>query len=162
MIRPLRQRHRRTSIALGMFLPIVFVLGIVARKPVPRMDSLPANLAAMPEKFATTEWERADLFVKSHIRVRFLREQGNTGRFALEFSAPKDFVRPDLMVYWVAGHSNATDTLPNTAELLGAFSSSSPLALSADSATPNGRLVLYSLADNEVVEVSQPFSIPKP
>jgi hypothetical protein len=65
------------------------------------------------------------------------------------------------MVYWVAGNSNATDTLPDTAQLLGAFSSISSLALSADSATQNGRLVLYSLADNEVVEVSQPFSIPK-
>ena len=162
MIRPLRQRHRRTMIALGVFLPIAFALGIAARKPVPSMDSLPANLVALPQKFAATEWARADLFVKSPIQVRLLREQASASRFAVEFSAPTDFVKPDLMVYWEAGDSKVTDTLLDNAQLLGAFSSSSALVLPADSEAKNGRLVLYSLADNEVVEVSKPFSILKP
>ena len=162
MIRPLRQLHRHTMVALGIFLPIVFALGIAARKPVPSMDSLPANLVALPQKFAETEWERADLFVKSPIRVRLLREESSRGRFAVEFSAPKDFVKPDLMVYWVASDSNVTDALPDAAQLLGAFSSSSPLALPENLTMQNGALLLYSLADNEIVEVSKPFSILKP
>ena len=162
MIRPLRQRHRYTMIALGVFLPIAFALGIAARKPVPSMNLLPAILVALPQKFAATEWERADLFVKSPIRVRLLREESSLGRFAVEFSASNDFVKPDLMVYWVAGDSNITDALPDTAQLLGAFNISSALILPADFKTKNGRLVLYSLADHEVVEVSQPFPLPEP
>ena len=73
MIRPLRQRHHRIVIALGVLLPVAFALGIAARQPVPNMDSLPANLVAMPQKSEVTEWERADLFVKLPIKVRFLR-----------------------------------------------------------------------------------------
>lgn len=162
MIQPLRQRHRRIMIALGAFIPIAFALAIVTRKPVPRMDSLPANLVAMPQKFAVTEWERADLFVKFPIKIRLLREQGGTGRFAVEFSAAKNFAKPDLMVYWAAGDSKITDTLPDTAQWLGAFGSSAALALPADFTTQNGMLVLYSLANNEVVEVSKPFSFSTP
>jgi len=158
MTRALRQRHRRMVIALGILLPIAFALGIVGRKAVPSMDGLPANLAALPPKFATTEWERADLFVKSPIKVRLLREQGKSGRVAVGFSAPKEFVKPDLMVYWVHGDSHITGILPNEAQLLGTFDASSALALPADSATQNGMLVLYSLADTEVVEVSKAFS----
>jgi hypothetical protein len=162
MIRPLRQRHHRLVIALGVFIPIAFALGIAGRKAVPSMDSLPANLAAMPQKFEVTEWERADLFVKSPINVRLLREQSKSGQSAVEFSVPTEYVKPDLMVYWIHGDSQITDMLPNNAQLLGTFNVSSALALPADSAAQNGRLVLYSLADNEVIEVSQPFSLPKP
>ena len=162
MIRPLRQQHRRITIVLGLFLPIAFALGIAARKPVPNMDSLPANLLALPQKFAATECERANLFVKSQIRVRLQREQSGMGRFAVEFSASKDFVKPDLMVYWVPGDTKITDTLPNNAQGLGTFNVCSALALPADFKTQNGRLVLYSLADNEVIEVSKPFSFTKP
>jgi len=162
MIRPLRQRHHRIVIALGVLLPVAFALGIAARKPVPNMDSLPANLVAMPQKSEVTEWERADLFVKLPIKVRFLREQNNTGRFAVGFSAPKNFVKPDLMVYWVAGDAKISDTLPNAAQLLGAFRSSSALALPENLTMQNGMLVLYSLADNEIFGVSKSFSILKP
>jgi hypothetical protein len=149
-------------IALSVVLPIAFALGIAARKPVPSMDSLPDSLVSVPQKFPATEWERADLFVKSPIQVRLLHEQTSPGRSAVEFSAPKDFVKPDLMVYWVSGDPKVTAPLPANAQLLGAFSSSSALALPAESLTQNGMLVLYSLADNEAVEVSKPFSIPKP
>ena len=162
MIRPLRQRHRRMVIALGILLPIAFALGIAGRKAVPSMDSLPANLLAMPQQFEATEWERADLFVKSPIKVRLLREQSKSDWVAVEFSAPTEFVKPDLMVYWVAGDPKVSDTLPDTAQLLGAFSSSSPLALPENLTMQNGALLLYSLADNEIVEVSKPFSILKP
>jgi hypothetical protein len=162
MIRPLRQRHHRMVIALGVFIPIAFTLGIVGRKSVPSMDSLPASLVAMPLKFEVTEWERADLFVKSPIKVRLLREQSKSGRVAVEFSAPTEFVKPDLMVYWVAGDPKLSDILPDAAQLLGAFSSSSALALPENLTMQNGALLLYSLADNEIVEVSKPFSILKP
>jgi hypothetical protein len=162
MIHSLRQRHRRMIIVVGVFLPLAFALGIAARKPVPSMNALPGQLVAAPPTFTATEWERADLFMKAPIPVRLLREHTNVGRFAVTFSAAKDFVKPDLLVYWVAGNPNFADTLPANAQLLGAFDSFTALALPAEAALQSGVLVLYSLADNEIVEVSKPLAISKP
>ena len=158
MIRPLRQRHRRMVIVLGVFLPIAFAVGIAARKSVPDMPALPKELVASPQTFAVTEWERADLFTKTPIQVRLLRESAGVAHFAVAFSAAKDFVKPDLIVYWVAGSPNLTDKLPDNARLLGAFDSSMALSLPPDAASGSGALVLYSLADQEIVEVSKPFA----
>ena len=162
MIRPLRQRHRRMVIVLGVFLPIPFLIGIAARKSVPGMTSLPQELVASPQKFAVTEWERADLFTKTPIQVRLLRESAVAGHFAVEFSAARDFVKPDLIVYWVAGSPNVTDTLPDNARLLGVFNSSVALSLPPDAGPDSGVLVLYSLADQEIVGVSKPFALEEP
>jgi hypothetical protein len=46
--------------------------------------------------------------------------------------------------------------LPENATLLGEFSSAA-LALPPEAAATNGVLVLYSLADNELVDESQPM-----
>src|SRR6266566_8126153 len=162
MIRPLRQRHRRMVIVLGVFLPVTFAVGIAARKPLPSVASLPAGLFASPQTFAVTEWERADLFTKTPIQVRLLRESAGAGHFAVEFSAAKDFVKPDLIVYWVTCSQNITDTLPENAWLLGTFNSSVALSLSPDAEPGSGVLVLYSLADQEIVEVSKPFALEEP
>src|SRR6266702_2192390 len=94
MIRPLRQRHRRMVIVLGVFLPVAFAVGIAARKSVPGMTSMPKELVASPQSFAVTEWERADLFTKTPVQVRLLRERAGAGHFAGEFSAKRDFVKP--------------------------------------------------------------------
>ena len=162
MIRSLRQRHRRLVIVLGIFLPIAFAVGIVARKPVPGMASLPTELVASPQRFAVTEWERPDLFTKTPMQVRLLRENTGTGHFAVEFSAAMDFVKPDLIVYWIAGDPNIAKTLPDNARLLGPFNSFVALPLWPDAAPGSGVLVLYSLADQEIVEVSKPFALQKP
>ena len=80
----------------------------------------------------------------------------------MEFSAAKDFVKPDLIVYWVAGSPNVTDKLADNARLLGAFNSSLALSLSPEAGPGSGVLVLYSLADQEIIEVSKPFAPQKP
>jgi len=162
MIRPLRQRHYQTFVAIGFFLPVVFALGLVARKPFPTMDSLPEVLSAPTQKFLVSEWSRTDLFVKSPIQVRLLRENLNPGSLAVAFSADQDyFIKPDLMVYWVAGNALVSNQLPDAAKLLGGFDSGD-LPLPAEAAATNGVLVLYSLADNEVVEVSKPIEFNQP
>jgi len=162
MIRPLRQRHRRIVAVIGVLLPITFVIGIAARKPVPDMTSLPKELVASPQIFAVTEWERSDLFTKTPMQVRLLRESVGAGRFALELSAARDFVKPDLIVYWIAGGPNITDLLPDNARLLGVFNSSVALPLPHGAEPGSGVLALYSLADQEIAEVSKPFALQKP
>jgi hypothetical protein len=91
------------------------------------------------------------------VQVRLLREQNGVGKFAVAFSAAKDFLKPDLLVYWVAGNSSITDTLPGNAQLLGAFNSSTTLVLPTGVAMQTGALILYSLADTEIVDVSKPI-----
>ena len=161
MIRPLRQRHRRMVIGLGILLPVAFAAGVAARKPVLDMAALPSELAAPPQKFAAIEWERPDLFTKTPIQVRLLRESAGIGPFAVGFSVANDFVKPDLLVYWVAGNPNITNTLPGDARLLGVFNPSVMLPLPPNAGPGNGVLVLYSLADQEVVQVSKPFALQK-
>jgi hypothetical protein len=162
MIRALRQRHRRMVTVIGVLLPVAFAAGIGARKPAPTVASLPTALARTSQHLEAVEWERADLFTKTPIQVRLLRESAGAGHFAVEFSAAKDFVKPDLIVYWVTGGQNITNALPENARLLGTFNSSMALSLSPDAAQGSGVLVLYSLADQEIVEVSKPFALQKP
>jgi hypothetical protein len=162
MIRPLRQRHYHTFIVLGFLLPIVFVFGMVARKPFPTMDALPDELAAPAQKFPAVLWERKDLFAKSPIQVRLSRENPSQGSLAVAFSAAKDyFIKPDLMVYWIAANPPINDRLPDQAKLLGGFDSGD-LPLPAEAAVTNGVLALYSLADNEIVDVSKPIEFHQP
>jgi hypothetical protein len=155
MIRPLRQRHRQIVMALGITLPIAFSIGIAARRPVPSMASVPGETSFLRGSAATI-WERSDLFEKTTIQARLLRESGTGGRFALELSAPGNFVKPDLIIYWVAGGSKATEALPNNALLLGTFSLAA-FQLPAIMAHEDGRLLLYSLANNEIVDASKPL-----
>jgi hypothetical protein len=159
MIRPLRQRHRRVVIVLGVFLPVAFAVGIAARKSVPGMTSMPKELVASPQSFAVTEWERADLFTKTPIQVRLLRERAGAAHFAVELSAPKDFAKPDLIVYWLAVGTKITDTIPDGAFLLGSFHSLAALPLPLEAGSASGVLVLYSLADHVIVETSKSFAL---
>jgi hypothetical protein len=158
MIRPLRQRHRRTFLALGIFLPMALAVGIAARKPLPEIKSLPYEINPAINSFAAEVWSRPDLFPRSPVQVRLLREQSGTGKFAVALSAAKDFVKPDLLVYWLDGNPNVTDALPDDAILLGEFNAAQ-LPLPAPAETKYGLLVLYSLADNEIVGVSKPIEL---
>ena len=157
MIRPLRQRHHYSFVALGFLLPLAFVFGIAARKPFPTMDVLPGALSTSVEKFPVCKWERNDLFAKSSIQVRLLQAKPDSGLLAVTFSAAKDyFIKPDLMVYWIAGQPAINAKLPERAKLLGEFNAGE-LPLPAEAAATNGVLVLYGLADNEIVDVSKPI-----
>jgi hypothetical protein len=147
---------------IGALLPIAFVLGIAARKPVPSVASLPLELAAAPPAYAAAVWERSDLFAKTPIQVRLLRERAEAGRFALAFSAAKDFLKPDLIVYWAAGNTKITDKLPDNAVLLGAFNPGLVIVLPPNAESSDHVIVLYSLADQEIVAVSKPFTLKKP
>ncbi len=158
MIHSLRKHHRRLFVGLGFFLPVALAIGIAARRPVPEADSLPKELAPAPAQFESLESQRTDLFTKSPVQVHWLREHQGAGKFAVELSADEAFTKPDLMVYWVAGNAALTDTLPGGAVLLGTFSSAL-LPLPDTVARSSGQLVLFSLADNEIVDVSKSFQL---
>jgi len=156
MTRSLRHRHRHAFVVLGILLPAVFVIGILGRKPVPVVNELAPTLSATPVTPESVIWKRGDLFAKTPVEVHLLQIKDDSGRFAVECFAPKDFIKPDLIVYWVAGNAGITERLPGNAILLGAFYSPA-LPLPDEATKSSGVLALYSLADNEIVDVSKPF-----
>jgi hypothetical protein len=154
MILPLRRRHRRMFAILGLLLPLAFIAGVAARKPIPTAPLFTDSLS--PRKaFTKAKWDRSDLFPKTALRVQLLCQEGTVSRCAIQFSAAKDFVKADLLVYWLPAASKTTDMIPEDAILLGVFSSFSPLPLSDGSVGKPGVLVLYSLADHEIIDVSK-------
>lgn len=157
MIRPLRQRHRRMVIALGVLLPVAFAVSIAARRPVPTGQSLSAALIGESPHFEKIVWDRADLWAQTAIRTRLLSDGSDGKRFAVELSAANDILKPDLLVYWAPGNAKTEETVPDNAILLGAFvrASATLLALPDGASNSIGRLLLYSLADHEVVAISK-------
>lgn len=154
MILSLRQRHRRMFAVIGVLLPIAFVVGVAARRPVPNVAQLPPELAAQTVESGATVWERPDLFAKVAVSVRLSRNAAGDLTFAC--TATGDFAKPDLIVYWATGVASNLAVLPEAATLLGAFSAGA-LRVPATVAVQEGSLILFSLADQEIVAVSQPI-----
>jgi hypothetical protein len=158
MIRPLRHRHRWQVLALGILLPIAFVFGVLARKPVPAPAELPAELTPAPLPLGSLVWNRDHLFPKAPVSIRLWEQRNHSSSFAVVFSAPANFIKPDLMVYWLDKNSDLYDGLPTNAILLGAFGSAA-LPIPDHAPSWGGEFVLYSLADGEVVDASQPIQL---
>lgn len=159
MIIELRRRHRRIVYSLGFLLPAAFVAGLAARHPVPVASALPAALAPESRRFDRVVWDRAGLWPQTAIRTLLLCNQSGGGGFAVELSAPAEIAGPDLLVYWVPGGTNSAPALPENAIFLGAFVQTKPAAIPLPGeAASNGALLLYSLADHEIVATSSLFS----
>lgn len=159
MIHSLRQRHLRMFAVLAVILPAAFAVGVAARKPIPKVESLPAALMPKTTAFPATIWSRNDLFAKTPVGTVLLREHANAGRYAIQLSAPVTFAKPDLLVYWSHNSSEPNSKLPDNAVLLGAFSGFAPLQLPNELSSTPATLILYSLADREVMDVSKPVSL---
>src|ERR1051326_8598044 len=104
MVLRLRRRHRRMFAAISVLLPVAFVAGVAARKPIPT-TTLPNLPPSAQPAFSINQWERRDLFTNTAVRVQLLRDASNTNRTAVQMSAPKDFVKADLLVYWLPAES---------------------------------------------------------
>lgn len=159
MLLPLRRRHRRMFAVIGVLLPVSFVAGVAARKPVPTTTALPLLSPSAQAAYSINQWERHDLFTNASVRVQLLREASNGNRTAIQLSAPKGFVKADLLVYWLPAKSAPNDHIPDDAVLLGAFLSGQPLPVPAALTSKTGSLILYSLADHEITATSKPFTL---
>ena len=159
MIFPLRRRHRRMFAVIGILLPVAFVAGVAARKPIPATTTLSNSLTSPQATFSINVWERHDLFTNAFVRVQLLREESNLNLTAIELTASTDFVKADLLVYWLSAESTLKDRIPDDAVLLGAFLSGQPLPLSPALTSKTGSFVLYSLADQEIVGISRQLSL---
>jgi len=158
MIQPLRRRHRQVFTLLGFTLPMILIVGFATHSPMPAPTGSPTGLVSASPAIASVVWQRDGLFAKAPVQVRLLHNPTETGAFALNLTGARDFLKPDLLAYWVSGQPEITDTLPGNARLLGAFSANA-LPLPAEAVRGTGVLVLYSLADNEIVAVSRPVQL---
>lgn len=146
-------------LVLSALLPSAFVLGLASRRGVPTSAPLSA-LGADSAPSYEARWMRDELWEKEQLRTRLL-EDFTHPKLALEVAASDPIVRPDVLLYWVAGNPEIGDSLPNDATLLGAWIPAPPRAVELPKTVNGaGRLILYSLADHEIVNLSKPFTIP--
>lgn len=157
MIRSLRQRHRIMVCALGVVLPLAFVAGIAARKPVPIGAALPSQLTSNAKDFGEVVLTKPDIWPGQRIITSLRRDAAGSVAVELMF---RDLVKPDVLLYWSAG-KEGTEGLPENARLLGALLNNTPVPIPADARGEAGRIILYSLADHEVLAVSSAFIIQK-
>src|SRR5262245_39140425 len=161
MIRPLRQRHRAMVVALGAFLPAAFIFGIASRHSVPLLPALPSNLPHQPAEAYEAMWMREDLWEKSQLRTRLLTDSARS-TLELEVTAQEPVIKPDMLLYWIAGNPEINESLPNDTVLLGAWMQDpvKPLTVPAAARNSQGRLLLYSLADHQIVNITKSFTLP--
>jgi hypothetical protein len=144
--------------SLAVVVPVAFAAGLAARKPVPPMATLAGVATGVLSDFGPALWERDDLWPRHSIRARLFAGKTSAAPFAVGLSSSEPIARPDLVVYWVPGDRNLGDDLPDSAFLLGAFVNGAALPLPRQAAGGNGVLVLYSLADHEIVATSKAFA----
>jgi len=159
MVRLLRQRHRIAVSALSVLLPAAFVLGIGSRHSLPPAISLPAAFENKPPAESLARWSRNDLWEKEQLNTRLLEDPARSN-LSLEVTAPESTPRPDVLLYWSFGNGSIEDSLPKNAIFLGAWSQQPGSNVELPSAARGeGKLILYSLADHEIVNISKSFSI---
>ena len=159
MIRPLRQRHRLMAFALGALLPVTFVFGMAARHEVP-ID--PTRNGPLPAASHWTElWHRDDLWEGRKLNTRLLTNSTSAQSVAIELRGQERIVRPDLLVYWTPQTGKFSGSLPDDVFLLGSFAQSfpAPLRLPPQSIVQRGVLIIYSLAEQEIIAVSRPLEL---
>src|SRR5690349_666722 len=118
MILPLRKRHRRIFIVMGVFLPAIFLAGVAARKPLPVLSSSSESSSIQSPGSFSAQWTRDDLFPAVRIKTMLLSEVSSTGRLAFQFSSPGNFLKPDLLLYWIEGTAGTSNSLPEDSILL--------------------------------------------
>lgn len=152
MTRLLRERHRLTIFTLGLVLPMAFAAGLMARRPVPIVGSVPPELAVTTGAFGTTVWTNDNLWAGKHIVTGLRRDAA--GALAVELRSG-DLVKADVLVYWLASQTQGGNRLPDQARLLGALLNPALLRLPEDLHGQHGHFILYSLADHEIVATSE-------
>src|ERR1051326_4502049 len=148
MTRRLRQRHRAAVCALAILLPLAFAGGLAARRSVPVLPSAPAGLENSGSRFDTTAWSRTDLWPARKAVTALRRDSG--GSLAVELTVP-DLTGPDVLVYWAPATEAARARLPAGARLLGVLAGRAPLPVPEGLRGTSGYLLLYSLADHEIL-----------
>jgi hypothetical protein len=156
MITSLRKGHRFIFAVLGMALPVVFVFGLYERKAVPVMASLPTGLLANRPISGSQILLKTCTFPHTSASAKLFGTQKGD-ELTIQISTGNEAEKPDVLVYWVPGTPSGLDKVPTGAFLLGELGSQSLSLPVGERLT--GVLMLYSLADGEVIDVSNPITL---
>ena len=149
MIHELRRRHRLWTSALALLLPLGLILGLLSRTPPAIQEDVPqAVLPALADE-GRLVWEREDLWSKAEITTRL---RSSASGAAVELAPRVDLRLPDVLVYWSLADSDGS--LPDDAHLIGRLDGTRPgrFALPPAAGAGRGRLYLYSLGHQELVD----------
>jgi len=146
MIRRLRTRHRAMIVLLTPILPIILLVALVGRSPVPP-TGLPRELADPRDPTLVPVGSELTLLQSPRIQARFLAQKGDSTPSAIALDQVQQPTPPDLLLYWAETAGDST-TLPADALLLGPLEAGKQLRLPASN---RGYLILYSLAHRERV-----------
>src|SRR5262249_20248837 len=147
MITSLRNRHRVIITALAFLVPIVFVSGLMIRKPPPLSDRLPITHADLASGQASVLFEDKNLWKGLAITTRVVAVDRNRSNCFLELQGTRNLAEPDVSVYWSETQPLA-ERLPESAVLLGKLSGmeNERLSLPERASAIIGYLTIYSLA----------------
>jgi hypothetical protein len=97
---------------------------------------------------------------KKQLRTRLLTDSTESS-LTLEVTSLEIVVKPDTLLYWIPGNPEINESLPNDAVLLGGWMQDPvrPLNVPTSAKGSQGRLILYSLADHEIVNVTKSLTI---
>src|SRR5882672_1927682 len=138
MIQPLRVVHRRAFVALAVLLPVILVVGLVARHPRPGLGAQVRQLPASSQFVGGS----IELWQKHAIRSKFYNTSNRPQDIYLVLQPAQDLNEPDLLLYWAASAPNG-DVLPSEAKLVGAFRAGKAFLLPLNEKGA-GHLVLFS------------------
>jgi hypothetical protein len=154
MIQPLRTVHRRAFVALAVLLPAILVVGLTARRPRWHPGAIVSQLPATAHLIRKSD----GLWRKHAIETEFYRDSNASQDNYVVLLPPQDLNEPDLLLYWAATEPQG-NSLPPQAQLVGVFAAGKTLKLPSNSARA-GRLVMYSLAHQAVVDTAAVEKLP--
>jgi hypothetical protein len=147
---------------LALLVPVVFISGLIVRRPFPVSSRLPAIQSSPASEETSVLYEDRDLWKGSAVAARIIAVNGNSPIVFLELQATHDLAEPDLLVYWSESRP-VPDRPSESAVLLGRLSGMriERLQLPAGALSVTGYLALYSLAHAKTIATSE-LSIPAP
>ena len=154
MIRPLRVRHRIIFLTLAAALPVAYAAGLLSRRPIAIMPSLPAALSDSTESGASGDWIEG-LWGDLPLNTRIV--SGSDGA-RIVLAPRRPIKRPSLLLYWTPlSDLPRGQGFPSSSVLLGAFSGVRIQAFPSPDwgDRASGTLFLYSLAHREVVAAAR-------
>ena len=153
MIHSLRKRHRRASMVLAVLVPGLFAIGLGMRTEWP--DAMKIGTGPRSAQVGGID----DLWSTDGARTTLVQVRDGSRRIVIEGPDPFVAIIADPLLYWAVEERDFGDSLPEGAVFLGPFDSSSGVILSStpDVTEASGRLIVYSLARQEIVAVSRNF-----
>ena len=147
MIQPLRTAHRAVFLALALFLPVLFVSGLLSRHKWPPAPTQNARQSVTSGGLISQQTVMPN-GKKIDIRIFVNKTIQNAPEIQLIPASP--LVAPDILVYW--SETEPKSGLSANARLLGAFTPTQRYRLPAEAGGhARGYVVLYSLAQKQLL-----------